>query len=615
MPKIKALAADTDTARQLFFDKGKNPVGWVPETIARSWQRCAQRLDNALIPPPQRIDSTELSERREFLGRLRRIAQPEMDALAELVSDRESLVLLADDDGLILDAAGGLHFLHKAQQVYLQPGVRWSEHDRGTNAIGTALVEQHPVIVRGRQHYLDANAILSCAAAPITSPRGDILGVLDVSGDSEHMHRQALGMVRLAIQIIEHRLMRDLAAPGSLLRFHHRQDLLGSHREAILMLEDAQVVGANRAALQLLDTDWNELLGSDAESWLQLPVSQGENHNDLLTSSSGQRFHGIIDNPRSLQIPVSINTRSEGERYVTDAETQGLLEKARRVLDADIAVLISGETGAGKEVFARKLHGMSNRCTGPFVAVNCAALPESLIESELFGYEGGAFTGARRKGMPGRVREADGGVLFLDEIGDMPFPLQARLLRVLQDREVQALGGGQPVAVDFALICATNRDLTEMVSAGDFRADLYYRIQDFTLRLPPLRERADRRQIISDLLAMLGGQERNISLSHDGLMRLARFAWPGNLRQLTSTLRTLLALADDGNIIGIEQLPEEIRGFDDDAESGPLSESSLQQHTRHAIEQALADHDGNVSAAARQLGIHRSTVYRWRSKQ
>lgn len=615
MPKIKALTADTETARQLFFEKGRNPAGWVPEVIARSWQRCARQLDNGRIPPPQRIDSSRLNERREFLGRLRRIAQPEMDALAELVSDSESLVLLADDDGLILDAVGGLDFLRKAQQVFLQPGVCWSEQDRGTNAIGTALVEHHPVVVRGKQHYLDANAILSCAAAPIVSPRGEMLGVLDVSGDSEHMHRQALGMVRLAIQIIEHRLMRDQAEPGTLLRFHHRADLLGSHREGILILQETQVVGANRAALQLLDTDWHELLDSDAESWLQLPPASGGNAHTLLDGSNGQRFHGVINQRRSLQVAVAINSTGGGEQTYMDAETRTLLDKARRVLDADISVLISGETGAGKEVFARRLHAACRRKTGPFVAVNCAALPESLIESELFGYEGGAFTGARRKGMPGRVREADGGVLFLDEIGDMPLALQARLLRVLQDREVLPLGGGAPVAVDFALVCATNRDLGELVSAGGFRADLFYRIQDFTLRLPPLRERTDRRRIISELMGMLGGAGRDISLSDQALECLSRYAWPGNLRQLTSTLRTLLALADDGERIGPDQLPGEMRRHCPDEASDSTAESSLQQHTRNAIEQALADNDGNVSAAARRLGIHRSTVYRWLARQ
>ncbi len=607
MPKPPALTADIGTARQLFFEQGSRPTGWVPDHVIRSWERCARQLDNARTPPPQRVDSSLLSERREQMARLRDIAQPEMDALAELVSDSESLVLLANHEGLILDAAGGLNFLQKAQQVCLQPGVHWSEAQRGTNAIGTALVEQGPVLIQGGQHYLDVNTILSCAAAPILSPRGELLGVLDVSGNSERMHRQALGMVRLATQIIEHRLASRDAGPGTLLRFHHRQELIGTHREGILILDENQIVGANRVALQLLDTDWRALLGSAAETWLELPgYREGERTREL-NSCRGRTFHGAINHRRSLQIPVDRTLTQTPERPYFDDGTARLLEKARRVLDAGIAVLIQGETGVGKEVFARQLHALSERRDGPFVAVNCAALPESLIESELFGYTSGAFTGARRNGMPGRVREADGGILFLDEIGDMPLALQARLLRVLQERQVTPLGGGEPTSVDFALLCATNRDLSRQVEAGEFRADLYYRIQDFTLRLASLRERDDREQLIRRLWPLLGGESRGLRLSEPALAALAAYAWPGNLRQLTSTLRTLIALSDDGETIDPAQLPAEMRP---PAQADSGSRPDLRQLTRSAIEEALQRNAGNVSAAARQLGIHRSTLYR-----
>jgi transcriptional regulator of acetoin/glycerol metabolism len=337
------------------------------------------------------------------------------------------------------------------------------------------------VLVQGGQHYLDANAILSCAAAPILSAQGELLGVLDVSGDSEHMHRQALGMVRLATQIIEHRLVSQDAAPGTLLRFHHRQDLLGTYREGILILNDNRIVSANRMALQLLDGDWQGIIGTSANRWLSLPGYQERGQSHEMKSHRGERFHGIINHRRSLQVASDSATIDAQQQHYFDISTSQLLYQAKRVLDADIAVLIQGETGAGKEVFARRLHAISQRCNGPFIAVNCAALPESLIESELFGYVNGAFTGAQRNGMPGRVREADGGILFLDEIGDMPLSLQARLLRVLQDRQVTPLGGGQPVKVDFALLCATNQNLPEFVKQGEFRADLFYRIQDFTL--------------------------------------------------------------------------------------------------------------------------------------
>jgi transcriptional regulator of acetoin/glycerol metabolism len=612
MIKSKHLVADTETARRLFFEKGQSPAGCVPEVIARSWQRCAPRLDNSRATPPHRIDSSQLNERRQQMARLRDVAQPEMDALAELVSESESLVLLANNEGLILDAVGGLNFLRKAQQVYLQPGVHWSESERGTNAIGTALVENAPVLVQGAQHYLDANAILSCAAAPILSPQGELLGILDVSGNSEHMHRQALGMVRLATQIIEHRLASHDAAPGSLLRFHHRQDLLGTHREGILILNQNQIMGANRVALQLLNVDWQGLIGSSADEWLQLPGYKEKEQVHKLKSLQGDSFHGVINYRRSLLVCTDIAPPRKEEQHLFDATTSKLLDRARRVLDAGISILIQGETGVGKEVFARRLHAISQRHNGPFVAVNCAALPESLIESELFGYTRGAFTGAHRSGMPGRVREADGGILFLDEIGDMPLNLQARLLRVLQERQVTPLGGGQPVTVDFALLCATNRNLSQLVERGEFRADLFYRIQDFALHLPSLRERDDRLFIIQSMMALLGGNEKNLQLSETAMAALVGYDWPGNLRQLASTLRTLIVLSERDEIIDLPQLPAELR---QNHTAAKPKKPNLKLLTHQAIEQALEENGGCVSAAARQLGIHRSTLYRRLAKR
>lgn len=609
MSKHKALAADTETARALFFEQGQNPSGWVPEVIARSWQRCAPRLDNSRINPPHRIDSTLLNERKEQMARLRRLAQPEMDALAELVSDSESLVLLANDAGLILDSAGGLSFLQQAQKVFLQPGVQWCESTRGTNAIGTALVENRPVLVQGGEHYLDANAILSCAAAPILSPEGKLLGVLDVSGDSEHMHRQALGMVRLASQIIEHRLASQDAAPGTLLRFHHHRDLLGTHREGVLILDDDQIVGANRVALQLLGADWQGLIGTTASDWLQLPGYRESQSTQTLQSYHGERFQGVINHRPSLQVPAPARApvTAEQESHYFDADSSRMLEQARRVLDADIAVLIQGETGVGKEVFARRLHSFSQRREGPFVAVNCAALPESLIESELFGYTDGAFTGAQRGGRPGRVQEADGGILFLDEIGDMPLNLQARLLRVLQERQVTPLGSGQPQAVDFALLCATNRNLPQLVEEGAFRADLFYRIQDFTVQLPPLRDRENRQGIIKEMIGLMTAQEPSVVFSEPAILALSSYHWPGNLRQLASTLRTLIVLSDKTAEIQLQQLPAEILQA---STTSTKQSADLKQISLQAIEQALEENAGSVSAAARQLGIHRSTLYR-----
>ena len=286
--------------------------------------------------------------------------------------------------------------------------------------------------------------------------------------------------------------------------------------------------------------------------------------------------------------------------------TAAALARAVRLLDADVPVLIRGETGTGKEVFAREVHARSARAAKPFVAVNCAALPETLIESELFGYEEGAFTGARRRGSKGYLREAEGGVLFLDEIGDMPLALQGRLLRVLQEREVTPLGGGRAVAVDFALICASHRNLRELVTDGRFRADLFFRVAQYTVELPALRTVDDRDALIRTLWQQVGASEA--ALAPESQRLLAAYEWPGNFRQLVAMLRALAVLAEPGQAISPEMLPAEVRESRSAvAAQPPVLLSAI---ARDAMRSALAGSDGNVAQAARRLGVSRSTLYR-----
>ena len=306
---------------------------------------------------------------------------------------------------------------------------------------------------------------------------------------------------------------------------------------------------------------------------------------------------------------------------IFDAGVARALAQARRVLDADIPVLVQGETGSGKEVFARALHQRSARAGMPFVAVNCAALPEGLIEAELFGYEDGAFTGARKSGSPGLLRQADRGVLFLDEIGDMPLALQPRLLRVLQDRELLPLGGGKPVRLDFALVCATHRDLGAAVAEGRFRADLYYRISHHCVHLPSLREHGDVAALVDGLWARVAGGRR---LAPDTRHALAGYAWPGNLRQLVSCLRTLVALSEPGEVVDAALLPgylrmpaAEVGGNDAIAVADAMAmdaranaDTDLATMTTALMRATVDACGGNMAQAARRLGISRSTLYR-----
>jgi transcriptional regulator of acetoin/glycerol metabolism len=601
-------------ARQRFFATGERPTGLVSKVILESWQRCAALgLAAQVQPAVEPLETAALHELHDRHESLRRLCRPELEALRASARAAGAIAILTGPDGLVLDAVGDAAFLDKAARVSLRPGAPWREDASGTNAIGTALVEKRAVEVRGGEHYFEPYRILSCSAAPIFDPYGRLAGVLDLSGEASVHHVHALGMVELVIDQIEHRLFDETCADRELIRLHSDAALLGTPREGILMFEGHRLVAANRHALTLLGLDWSEL-GRRRYGELfstRLPKAGA-------VASLRDHFGNVLHarwSPR-IERARSISTTQPAMRRVQpviDAALEAKMTRAARLLDSDIPVLLYGETGTGKEIFARELHRRSTRATAPFVAVNCAALPEGLIEAELFGYTPGAFTGARREGAPGLLREADGGFLFLDEIGDMPLALQGRLLRVLQEREVSALGGGgRARAVDFALIVATNRDLHAAVEAQTFRADLFYRIAQSEVRLAPLRGHADLRSLILQVWASLGAAVSGLHLDEAALTAMTAYSWPGNYRQLTSVLRELIALADSGATIGREQLPDLVEPLADRRRIAMALEelAPLDVVERDAMRNALAATGGNTSEAARRLGVSRSTLYR-----
>ncbi|MEJ2792484.1 sigma-54-dependent Fis family transcriptional regulator [Iodobacter sp. LRB] len=586
------------TARRQFFEEGICPAD-LPPKIVESWLRCQQQgcADAAI----ERLGKADLQGALADNAQMLRVALPELDGLYEQVLGTQSVVLLTDASGLILNTTGNPQFMKKAEQVALLPGVSWDEVTKGTNAIGTALALRESVEVRGGEHFLAQNMGISCSAAPIFAPNGRLAGVLNVSGDARLHHLHALGLVRLAAQQIEHRWLGLASDEHWLMRLHPRAELLGSPREGVLGFAGATLIAANRVALHWLGLTWEDL-GRCSFSELFDGSLQAMPQPRMIYSQRGQHFYLTITPPK---------TRAAAKPAISHEVVppfQKQLDKAVRVLNAGVAVLLQGETGSGKEVFARALHAASQRSKGPFVAINCAALPESLIESELFGYEEGAFTGAKRKGSMGKLREANGGVLLLDEIGDMPLLMQARLLRVLQEREVTPLGASQPYKVDFSVVCASHRDLPGMVAAGEFRADLFYRLQDFIVHLPPLREHADLLGFIASLWQESSGAARGVILGDDLMASLVRYPWPGNVRQLLSLLKTLLALSDDGACLTYADLPEEYQ-------MPVISEaSSLASSSHELIENTIARFEGNLSKAAAALGVARSTLYRRRFK-
>jgi transcriptional regulator of acetoin/glycerol metabolism len=438
--------------------------------------------------------------------------------------------------------------------------------------------------------------------------------VLDMSGEASVHHVHALGMVRFAVDQIERRMLERELAGREVIRLHPDAALLGTHREGVLVFEDHKLVAANRYALEMLGVDWSEIGRCRYDALFDSARPSGSRVQPL-RGMGGIEFQARRDLvPAHLVRPQKTRAAAPARNVapVFDSTLDAELQRGVRLLEADIPILLQGETGTGKEVAARELHRRSNRAAAPFIAVNCAALPESLIESELFGYRPGAFTGARREGARGLLRDADGGVLFLDEIGDMPLPLQSRLLRVLQEREVAPLGGGKAVAVDFVVIAATHHDLDGEVAANRFRSDLYYRIAQARVRLKSVREHAARGELILELWRALGGEEAGMKLEALALARLAAYDWPGNMRQLIGVLRSLMALGDAGAMIGVDALPAEVR---DARPPAPATRdergvSPLEMLERDAMQAALQACGGNVSEAARRLGVSRSTLYR-----
>ncbi len=610
-----------------------------PDVIEKSHQRCrAYGLATQDKPDIAPFGAAALSVLLEQNHALYTHALPVMETLYEQIINTHNMVLLTDASGVIVHALGDDDFLVKAERVALNPGVAWSEQSKGTNAIGTALAERAPTTVHADAHYLQANHFLTCSAAPIFNHEGKILGVLDVSGDRDSYHKHTMALVRMSAQMIENQLFTAAFENAVTLHFHSRPEFIGTLMEGIACFTPGgRFLSANRSALFQLGLPLTALQSHTFSSLFGLPVSTLFDHYrtaapDLLDLClhSGVRVYARAElrlsnsafwhfseaQPAADPVPTPKappqDRRLSSLRYLNTGDPQmaALIGKLEKVIGRDIPILITGETGTGKELLAQAIHNDSPRRQGAFVAVNCASIPETLIESELFGYEEGAFTGARKKGGQGKILQANGGTLFLDEIGDMPLALQARLLRVLQERMVTPLGSTKSIPVNLALICATNRNLRELIAASLFREDLYYRLNGLVVKLPALRERSDLEVIVNKLLLEEPGGEPCCTVAPEIMTLFHRHGWPGNFRQLSNLLRTAVVMAGADRVIRLEHLPDD---FLEDVQALPpaaAGSGSLEDLAQSAVRQAFDANGGNVSATAKALGVSRNTVYR-----
>lgn len=591
--------------------------------IQDSWRRCrAYGLDHQSTPSFDQLPADGVSQLLESQHSLVQTTHQEVLPYYEnILSNSNCLIMLADNQGQVLTSWGTQRFIEPKLARGFSAGASWMERSSGTNAIGTALACAQAVHIEHDEHFLKANRFMTGSAAPIFDAQREIIAVLDVSSDSYLPPSHTLGMVKMMSQTVENRLILNLFRGEHFqLTFNTGLNNLDSQWAGLLIFDESgQVLSANRRADNLLGISLSRVLIDSLfkVSLLEL-LNQPEGLPFSLQAAGRNRFQCLLKRPKQapVQARVFVETKKPRESGPTaislktlhfgDARVEKAVRQAERLLEKDIPLLIHGETGVGKEVFVKALHQASSRSQQAFIAVNCAAIPAELVESELFGYEKGAFTGANQKGSIGLIRKADKGTLFLDEIGDMPLPTQARLLRVLQERCVQPVGSSELYPVDLRIISATNRSLREQVQLGRFREDLYYRIGGLTLELPPLRERTDKQALFKQLWQQHREPTQWAGLSNEVLALFEQHPWPGNLRQVSSVLQVALAMAEELPI-RVEHLPDDFFVDLNGVVPEPAGEK-LDDSMDLALRLKAAG--GNISHLARELGVSRNTLYK-----
>lgn len=599
--------AHVDCVSRVVKNANQLPQLPVPDLILDSWRRSLEQhhLDPGSLQGPRILSQDVLKQCRERSELFLNIASEEVARLHGRVRDADYCVLLTDAQGQTIDYRVETTIRNDCRKAGLYLGTCWSEGEEGTCGVAAVLTGKAPVTVHKRDHFRAAFIGLTCSAAPVFDPQGELLGVLDVSAvrspddrRSQHLIRQ---MVVQSAREIEQAFFMSSAQGYWVLRAHRNAGYVDSQPDFLFAWDDDGCLQAlNPAARQYLLQHYGQVPQHIGQVFDQQLLHRAR---DESLCALDHALHGRLSAPRQRANPRPRVAMTPAE---IDPRLADSLRLAVRVKDRNLPVLIQGETGSGKEVFARQLHQASQRRERAFVALNCAAIPESLIESELFGYVAGAFTGASAKGMQGLLQQADGGTLFLDEIGDMPLALQTRLLRVLAEGEVAPLGASRRKAVDIQVICATHRDLETLVAAGEFREDLYFRLGGARFQLPPLRERSDRLALINRMLAeesaLCGG---TVQLSSAALECLLGYHWPGNIRQLRHVLRYACAVCE-ASVVQLSHLPESMHRAGT-ADQGPEPSASPE---RQALLDALVRHRWKPTAAARALGISRATLYR-----
>ncbi|MBL4967675.1 sigma-54-dependent Fis family transcriptional regulator [Bacillus halotolerans] len=570
----------------------------IRKRIAESWHRCRKAEVNPYLEKgPKVLQQTELDQQSNKHSFFLSTAMPYLEKLLPAIKEMEMMALLIDADGVVLALDGHRRALHEAKRINFVEGACWTETAVGTNAIGTALHISEPVVIQGSEHYSVASHHWNCSAAPIHYEDGSLAGVIDISCPAAHAQPNMLG-ISAAIAFAAERELAAKSREKELELLSRFADRAASRVPIVLCNAKQHIIGAS-LPIRTSIPDWQgrhlyEL--KERGFTIEKAVTMGNSATCFYLSEQKKkpafRFNGVLGQSR---------------------QSQAMLKSLERAAAADATVCLSGETGTGKEVAARALHENSDRKHGPFVAVNCGAIPADLIESELFGYAEGAFTGAKRDGYKGAFQKAHHGTLFLDEIGEISHSMQVALLRVLQERKITPVGGTKEIPVDIRVIAATHCDLRELAESGKIREDLFYRLHVYPIQLPPLRNRLEDIETLFAYYTQKNGWPGELPPAF--LDVLKQWKWPGNIRELFNVFERLSIRFPDGRLSDEPlSLLLEASGLP----IGPVKEKEAETKVLNLREQiqkdilinALETAKGNVSQAAKISGIPRSTFYK-----
>ncbi|WP_425805694.1 sigma-54-dependent Fis family transcriptional regulator [Desulfitobacterium sp. Sab5] len=616
-------------------------VDSVRPEIVTSWIRSFNHgLDPSRYHYPPVLDKESLEKRLIEKAPFIQAAKPYVQQLEYLLSSEETYIILSDEQGVILcmvDELGN-------NKYNLVPGSVWNEETTGTCAHGMCIILKSPIQLCGAEHFSRIFSSISCSSAPVYGVNGNLEGTLSiVSPCIQSQNALSLAFVITMSMAIQ----KDFQLNDENDMFN--ATFMGTTDAMIVLDDKGTIVAVNEVANAMLETPDQVLVGSNIEEIIGpqpffetvIEMRKPILNIDIQVKKKKQTLHlfsalpvnnksnGCILTFKKVEQAIKNGKPSNGSitRFTFDRivgssqQTLKSISYAKKFALSDYNIMIQGESGTGKEVYAQAIHNAS-RPDGPFIALNCAAIPKDLIESELFGYEGGAFTGAERQGRSGKIEQANGGTLFLDEIGDMPIELQAVLLRALEDKIVTHVGGSRYISVNFRLITATNRNLQELVKKKQFREDLYYRISVFSIVIPPLRERGSEIIQLAEHFVNIFSQEnglQKLTLSSATKYVLLDYNWPGNVRQLQNAMLYAVCMCSDGTIRP-DCLPEEIckstRSYEEQMQTELIANNTSENNSpsmkdieKMVIKKAL-DENSNIRSAAKMLGLSKSTLYR-----